>query len=85
MESFVGQSLPLTNDLTPTQIRMFYGVALGLSDADIAQIYGLSTQTVKTHISNGLHNLCARNRAQAMTMLFRRGVFTPEMFPEHKH
>ena len=85
MESSANQSLPLLEELSPTELRLFYGVACGLDDYELAEIFGIKRETVKVYIRAGLKKIHARNRAQAMTILFRRGILTREMFPEHKH
>ena len=53
------------NGLTQRERDVLRLLAEGLSDRDIAAALTISTRTVETHVSNILHKLGARNRAEA--------------------
>jgi DNA-binding NarL/FixJ family response regulator len=51
--------------LTPREAEVLRMISAGLTDREVAQSLGLSIRTVETHVSNLLHKLGARNRADA--------------------
>ncbi|MBX3032015.1 MAG: response regulator transcription factor [Chloroflexi bacterium] len=51
--------------LSPREIDVLRMLAEGLTDREIANALIISTRTVETHVSNVLHKLNVRNRAEA--------------------
>lgn len=51
--------------LSPREIDVLRMLAEGLTDREIAEALIISTRTVETHVSNVLHKLNVRNRAEA--------------------
>lgn len=73
---------PLYNKLSDREIEVLERIAGGGSNKDIADSLGISTQTVKNHISSILRKLSLNDRTQAVIMALRRGwIGTPDMLP----
>ncbi|TVT23062.1 response regulator transcription factor [Amycolatopsis rhizosphaerae] len=51
-------------------------LAEGLENAAIADIFGVSVETVRTHVKNILRKLRARDRTHAVSIGFRHGLLT---------
>ena len=69
----------LYNKLSEREIEVLERIAAGGSNKDIADSLGISTQTVKNHISSILRKLSLNDRTQAVIMALRRGwIETPE-------
>jgi DNA-binding NarL/FixJ family response regulator len=64
---------PLTNPLTEREAQVLGLVALGMRNTQIAERLGLSSQTVKNHVSAILHKLGVPNRTRAVTYAARHG------------
>jgi DNA-binding NarL/FixJ family response regulator len=60
--------------LTAREREVLINLAEGLSDAQIAGRLFISAMTVRTHVGHLLMKLCARNRAHAVTIAYRRGL-----------
>ncbi len=73
-----GDFMPFS-PLSEREIAVLEGIANGLNNREIAGQLGLSTQTVKNHISSILRKLSLNDRTQAVIYALRRGwIDTPE-------
>ena len=71
---------PLFTPLSDREIEVLERIASGGSNKDIADTLGISTQTVKNHISSILRKLSLNDRTQAVLYALRRGwIETPGM------
>ncbi|MBZ6473174.1 response regulator transcription factor [Streptomyces griseocarneus] len=62
-----------TPALTHRELEILRLMARGLSNPDIAHALVVSLETVKTHVSNLLAKLSARNRTQAVILAYEYG------------
>jgi DNA-binding NarL/FixJ family response regulator len=70
---------PLFTPLSDREIEVLESIAAGGSNREIAETLGISTQTVKNHISSILRKLSLNDRTQAVLYALRRGwIDTPE-------
>lgn len=70
---------PLFTPLSEREIEVLERIAAGGSNKEIADTLGISTQTVKNHISSILRKLSLNDRTQAVLYALRRGwIETPE-------
>jgi DNA-binding NarL/FixJ family response regulator len=67
------QMLDLLN-LTPREVEVFYLVADGLGNKQIAQRINLSIHTVKNHVHNIIEKLRVHNRLELMRYALSRGL-----------
>ncbi len=71
---------PLFTPLSDREIEVLERIASGGSNKEIADTLGISTQTVKNHISSILRKLSLNDRTQAVLYALRRGwIETPTM------
>jgi DNA-binding NarL/FixJ family response regulator len=77
--SVPGEDFPLFTPLSEREIEVLERIASGGSNRDIAEALGISTQTVKNHISSILRKLSLNDRTQAVLFALRRGwIDTPD-------
>jgi two-component system, NarL family, response regulator DegU len=70
--------VPIFTPLSDREIEVLERIASGGSNKDIADTLGISTQTVKNHISSILRKLSLNDRTQAVLYALRRGwIETP--------
>jgi RNA polymerase sigma factor (sigma-70 family) len=60
--------------LTGREHDVLRALAAGLSDKEIAEQLGISSDTVRTHMVNLLRKLRAESRLQAVVLAFRHGI-----------
>ncbi|WP_052852763.1 response regulator [Streptomyces avicenniae] len=70
-----GPRLPVP--LTGRETDILRLMATGLSNPQIAEHLTVSMETVKTHVSNVLTKLGARNRTQAVILAYESGIVVP--------
>ena len=69
---------PIFTPLSDREIEVLERIAAGGSNKEIADSLGISTQTVKNHISSILRKLSLNDRTQAVLFALRRGwIETP--------
>jgi DNA-binding NarL/FixJ family response regulator len=61
--------------LTDRELDVFRLITKGLSNAEIGQELFISDTTVKTHVTRLLQKLDLRDRAQAIVLAYRTGLF----------
>jgi DNA-binding NarL/FixJ family response regulator len=61
--------------LTSRELEVFRLITEGLSNAEIGQRLFISGTTVKTHVTRLLQKLDLRDRAQAIVLAYRTGLF----------
>jgi len=66
---------PELDQLTSRELEVFRLVTDGLSNAEIGHQLFISDATVKTHVTRLLQKLGLRDRAQAIVLAYRAGVF----------
>lgn len=71
--SLVGNHL-VYSELTPHQIRVIEAASHGMTNNDIAEILGVSLESVKHHLKNASRILKAKNRAHLVANAMRGGL-----------
>jgi DNA-binding NarL/FixJ family response regulator len=66
--------VPLAQVLTPRETEILWGIAKGLTYAELAQQLGISRHTVPVHIKNVYRKLEATNRSEAVYNASARGL-----------
>lgn len=62
------------NALSKRELKMLETLAKGLTNRELAQELGISTNTVKFHLSNLYEKLDVKNRAQAIAFFYANGL-----------
>lgn len=62
------------SNLTARESEILYGVVKGLTNSELAEIYGISTSTVPVHIRNIYRKLETRNRSETIYEAMRLGL-----------
>ncbi|MFI5959668.1 response regulator [Cryptosporangium sp. NPDC051539] len=65
------------DELTEREREVLIQVAAGKSNAEIAEHFFVSLNTVKTHVSRLLFKLAARDRAQLVVLAYESGLVVP--------
>ena len=74
----VRSDLPaLVEELTPREQQVVAAVARGLKNNSIADVLGVSVETVKTHVGNAMDKLGARDRTQMAVTAMLYGLIDP--------
>jgi len=66
---------PAVKTLTGRELEVFRLITRGLSNAEIGRQLFISDTTVKTHVTRVLQKLALRDRAQAIVLAYRTGLF----------
>ena len=69
----------ITTPLTPKEIQILTHIAEGNSNKRIANILGISEQTIKNHVSAILRKLNANDRAHAVFIAIRNGMISIQL------
>jgi DNA-binding NarL/FixJ family response regulator len=75
MQPYRGDPIHDGEALTPREVAVLKLAAQGLTNNAIAAQLGLKTETIKTHLSRAFERLGARDRANAVAICMRHGVF----------
>ena len=81
-ESILSDSLAPT--LTPRELDILTHVAAGSTNREIAELLGLSVQTVKNHLSVTFHKLGVPNRTHAVMYASRQGWLELDDVPDRR-
>ena len=64
--------------LSPMQMLVVQLVCCGLADKEIAFVLGVSSATVKAHMSRAIKDMGLYRRHQLVRYVFENGMFDPE-------
>lgn len=67
----------LVEALTPRELEVVAAVSRGLKNKAIAELLGVSLETVKTHVGNAMDKLAARDRTQMAVTALLHGLINP--------
>lgn len=68
----------LREALTVREVEVMKLLARGLTNGEIANVFGISTSTVKNHVNNLLVKLEVADRTEAVSFCLSRGLIQPE-------
>ena len=68
---------PLVEELTRRELEVVAAVSHGLKNHSIADLLGVSVETVKTHVGNAMDKLGARDRTQMAVTALLYGLIDP--------
>jgi len=72
----------ITAPLTPREVQILTHIAEGNSNKRIANILGISEQTIKNHVSDILRKLNANDRAHAVFIAVSKGLVSIQLAPQ---
>ena len=67
----------LVEELTAREVEVVAAASRGLKNNSIAELLGISVETVKTHVGNAMDKLGARDRTQMAVMALLYGLIDP--------
>lgn len=70
------RSISTIPELSPRKVEILNLVAKGLSNKEIAEIVGVTSETVKDHVAKILKAIGASTRAEAVSMAINLGLIT---------
>lgn len=70
------RSISTIPELSPRKVEILNLVAKGLSNREIAEIVGVTSETVKDHVAKILKAIGASTRAEAVSMAINLGLIT---------
>jgi len=65
---------PARESLTPQEARVLTAYSVGMDGPDVAEVLGLSANTVATHTKHARQKLQAKNTTHAVANALRMGV-----------
>jgi two-component system, NarL family, response regulator len=68
----------LRQQLTVREMEVMRLLARGLTNGEIATVFGISSSTVKNHVNNLLAKLEVADRTEAVSFCLARGLIQPE-------
>jgi DNA-binding NarL/FixJ family response regulator len=68
----------MRQELTAREIEVLRLLARGLTNREIANVYGISANTVKNHLNNLMAKLDVADRTEAVSFCLARGIVKPE-------
>ena len=74
----------LPEDLTSREMELLGLIAVGSTNAEIAERLVISPLTVKSHVSRILTKMDARDRTQLVVMAYESGLVVPGSHPEQR-
>lgn len=74
-ESEIGGSRPFrAGKLSPRELDVVRALSHGMDNQMVADLYGLSRETVKSHVKRAMGKLAAKNRAHLVAVALRAGM-----------